>query len=150
MNATKIAIIVLALVIIGAVIFFFATQKSSAPTTNESQNQTETIQEEPAADNTQQETDANAVVVNISGKNFEFSQDTIELKKGQTVTVNFTSEDGFHDWVVDEFNAATSQVNTGESSSVTFVADKVGEFEYYCSVMQHRQMGMVGQLIVTD
>lgn len=150
MNATKIAIIVLALVIIGAVIFFFATQKSSAPTTNESQNQTETIQEEPAADNAQQETDANTVVVNISGKNFEFSQDTIEVKKGQTVTVNFTSEDGFHDWVVDEFSAATSQVNTGESSSVTFVADKVGEFEYYCSVMQHRQMGMVGKLIVTE
>lgn len=150
MNATKVVIIVLALVIIGAVAFFFATQQTTAPTINEAENQTETIQEEPITDDMQQEVDGDAVVIDITGKDFIFSQDTIEVKKGDTVTINFTSEGGFHDWVVDEFNAATSQVNTGETSSVTFVADKVGEFEYYCSVMQHRQMGMVGTLIVTE
>jgi len=31
---------------------------------------------------------------------------------------------------------------------VTFVADKAGEYEFYCSVGQHRANGMVGKLIV--
>ena len=88
------------------------------------------------------------VLVNMTGKSFEFSVKEIKVKVGQTVRVNFTSENGLHDWKVDEFEAATDRVNTGETTTVTFTADKVGEFEYYCSVGNHRAMGMVGKLIV--
>ena len=91
---------------------------------------------------------AGAEVFNITGKNFEFSSTEIRVKEGDTVTINFTSNSGFHDWVVDEFNAATARVQAGDSSSVTFVADKTGTFEYYCSVGSHRANGMVGKLIV--
>ena len=85
---------------------------------------------------------------NISGENFKFSQDEIRVKQGDTVRINFSSSTGFHDWVVDEFNASTDQVNPGTPTEVQFVADKAGTFEYYCSVGNHRQMGMVGRLIV--
>ena len=88
------------------------------------------------------------VSVNISGRNFAFSESEIRVPLGAEVTVNFTSSSGFHDWVVDEFGAATAQVNTGGSASVTFTADKAGTFEYYCSVGNHRAQGMVGNLIV--
>ena len=37
---------------------------------------------------------------------------------------------------------------TGQIDEVEFVVDKAGTFEYYCSVGNHRQMGMVGKLIV--
>jgi plastocyanin len=84
----------------------------------------------------------------VTGKNFEFSMGEIKVKKGDTVTINFSSTDGFHDWVVDEFDAATERVNPGSDTSVIFVADKTGTFEYYCSVGTHRQLGMVGNLIV--
>lgn len=87
---------------------------------------------------------------NLTGWNFAFSETEIRVKKGQTVTVNFESTSGFHDWVVDEFNAATKKVNPGEPTSVTFVADKAGTFEYYCSVGSHRANGMVGNLIVEE
>jgi plastocyanin len=100
------------------------------------------------SDDADMEQSGEEVKINLTGKNFEFSQKEIRVKQGAKVTVNFTSENGFHDWVVDEFNAATEQVNTGGSTSVTFVADKAGTFEYYCSVGQHREMGMFGQLIV--
>lgn len=86
--------------------------------------------------------------VNITGKSFEFSQSEIRVQEGQTVTVNFTSTGGLHDWVVDEFDAATGKVSTDGSTSVTFVADKAGTYEYYCSVGNHRAQGMVGTLIV--
>ncbi|HLD28475.1 MAG TPA: plastocyanin/azurin family copper-binding protein [Patescibacteria group bacterium] len=87
-------------------------------------------------------------VFDISGRNFVFSMEEIIVNVGDTVRINFTSESGFHDWVVDKFNAATNQVNTGDSTSVEFVADTAGVFEYYCSVGNHRAQGMFGQLIV--
>lgn len=88
------------------------------------------------------------VIVDVSGANFRFSKEEIRVKEGDIVQINFTSGDMRHDWVVDEFDARTAIVQAGESSSVTFVADKKGRFEYYCSVGQHRANGMVGTLIV--
>lgn len=87
-------------------------------------------------------------VFKITGENFKFSQTEIRVKKGDRVKINFESIGGFHDWTIAEFNAKTSQVNAGGKTLVEFVADKTGEFEYYCSVGQHRQMGMKGKLIV--
>lgn len=84
----------------------------------------------------------------VTGENFSFSQNEIRVKEGDKVKILFTSESGFHDWVVDEFNAATDQVNSGGTTEVTFVANKKGSFEYYCSVGSHRALGMVGTLIV--
>ena len=84
----------------------------------------------------------------VSARNFAFDKSEIKVKKGDKVRINLTSANGFHDWVVDEFDAVTAQVNTGQSASVEFVADKTGTFEFYCSVGSHRAMGMKGKLIV--
>lgn len=91
---------------------------------------------------------ANEVTVDVSGTNHSFSASEIRVDAGDTVTVNFMSNGGFHDFVLDEFDAATERVNEGGTTSVTFVADEVGTYEYYCSVGNHRAMGMVGNLIV--
>jgi|AntRauTorcE11897_2_1112592.scaffolds.fasta_scaffold01006_2 plastocyanin len=79
---------------------------------------------------------------------YGYSEDEIRVKQGDTVTINLTSSAGFHDWVVDEFGAATEKINVGGTTSVTFVADTAGTFEYYCSVGSHRLQGMVGNLVV--
>lgn len=94
------------------------------------------------------EIDANAKVFEVRGENFAFDVQEIRVKQGDTVTINFESTDGFHDWVVDEFDARTQQVRPGTPTSVTFVADQAGTFEYYCSVGSHRANGMVGTLVV--
>ena len=97
----------------------------------------------------EQQIAVNDVVVNVTGANFAFSKKEIRVKKGDKVTVNFESTNGLHDWVVDEFSGArTQQVRPGTKTSTTFKADKTGVFEFYCSVSQHRGMGMVGKLIV--
>lgn len=90
----------------------------------------------------------NAKVFAISGKNFTFDIKEIRVKKNDTVVINFTSTDGFHDFVIDEFNARTEKIKTGVTTSITFVADKTGTFEYYCSVGSHRVSGMTGKIIV--
>ncbi len=92
--------------------------------------------------------DPNARVFEVRGVNYEYDVKEIRVKKGETVVINFESTDGFHDWVIDEFDVQTDRVQPGTKTSVTFVADEAGTFEYYCSVGSHRSHGMVGTLIV--
>lgn len=86
----------------------------------------------------------------VTGAKFSFTPNMIEVKKGDKVKIIFKNSDGFHDLKLDEFNVATSQIQTGAEESVEFIADKAGSFEYYCSVGSHRQMGMKGTLIVKE
>ena len=72
----------------------------------------------------------------------------MSIKKGDTVKITLVNSGGSHDLRIDEFNVATSRIRGGAQETVSFVADKVGSFEYYCSVGDHRAMGMKGTLNV--
>lgn len=87
-------------------------------------------------------------VFDIDMFNFGYSVGEIRVRQGDTVTINVTNSNGVHDFVIDEFNVRTSQIGPGRTESVTFVPDRTGTFEYYCSVGSHRASGMVGRLIV--
>jgi plastocyanin len=90
----------------------------------------------------------------LSGGNFKFYQGqevnpTLIVSEGDSVVIEFSSDFGYHDWVVDELGAATQRVRPDDGISVVkFTADKKGTFEYYCSVGSHRQQGMKGKIIV--
>lgn len=85
----------------------------------------------------------------VNGDNFSFSPTTMTVKKGDTVRVTFRNSTGTHDWVLDEFpGARTNVLGAGAEETIEFVADKAGTFEYYCSVGKHREMGMKGTLTV--
>ena len=84
----------------------------------------------------------------VEGSNFKFVPATLKVKVGNTVRVTFKNTGGTHDFKIDEFKVATKQIAGGKSEVVEFVADKAGTYEYYCSVGQHRKMGMVGKLVV--
>jgi plastocyanin len=151
--STSVVVVLVAIILIVLAIVLFAggdngdTLENSDTSTVEETEDDLTDEED---EDSELSVDPEAKVFNITGRNFAFSQDEIRVRRGDTVTINFSSVGGFHDWAVDEFDARTAQVNTGQASSVTFVADTAGEFEYYCSVMNHRQAGMVGTLIVEE
>lgn len=84
----------------------------------------------------------------LDATNFKFSVNEIKVKKGEKVKIVLNIKEGMHDWVLDELNAKTKRGNSGETVETEFTADKTGSFEYYCSVGNHRAMGMVGKLIV--
>ncbi len=84
----------------------------------------------------------------VSGANFSFTPAAMAVKKGDQVKITFKNVEGLHDWRLDEFNVATKRLNSGEEETVTFTADKAGNFEYYCSVGNHRALGMKGVLTV--
>lgn len=90
----------------------------------------------------------------LTGENFKFMMDgsdnpDIKVNQGDKVRIEFSSAQGFHDWIIDEFSVATAQIgDTNESTFVEFIASEKGTFEYYCSVGQHRANGMKGNLII--
>lgn len=85
----------------------------------------------------------------LAASNFKYDIGQLRVRQGDTVRITLTNSGTMsHDWRLDEFKAATKVIATGKTDTVEFVADKKGTYEYYCSVGQHRQLGMVGQLIV--
>ena len=85
----------------------------------------------------------------VIANNFSFTASApLTVKKGDKVRIVLQNTDGFHDLKIDEFGVATKKLNAGMSDAVEFTADKAGTFEYYCSIGNHRMMGMKGTLIV--
>jgi plastocyanin len=89
-------------------------------------------------------------VVTLAAGSMKFSTNEIIVKKGQHVKVALKVDDGLHDFVVDEFSVRTAQVGAGQLTYAEFTPDKTGTFEFYCSVGNHRAMGMVGKLVVVE
>ena len=84
----------------------------------------------------------------VDGSNFAFSPKEIKVSKGDTVKITFKDIDGMHNLVIDGYNVKTNIIKGGSEDTITFVADKTGQFEYYCSVGNHKESGMTGTFIV--
>ncbi len=102
----------------------------------------------PQASSAPTTTQAGVKQFTVVAQNFAFAPGEIRVKKGDTVKLTLQNQDGFHDLVIDEFNVRTPRIGQGQTADVQFVADKTGTFQYYCSVANHRAMGMWGNLVV--
>lgn len=151
-----IGLVVILLVIGGGFAYYQSTQEkitqSPTPVTQKTSEQSTTQNEaapssEAATESANSEEGSVKEFV-IENKGMTFVPNKITVNKGDTVRITFKNTGGFHDWVIDEFNAKTKQLAAGQEEAIEFVADKAGDFEYYCSVGNHRQMGMKGTLTV--
>lgn len=110
---------------------------------------TETIVEETLpVNNGEEPAEEEVLQIEVDGFNFGYTPEIISIPAGQKVRVVLTSSDGFHDFVVEGTDIATEKINTGGQTEIEFTIDEPGEYEFYCSVGQHRANGMVGTLIV--
>ena len=141
MKKTHIVIIILVLLVLGF-LFVGKGKKMEAPTVNIGNQKSESVKI------IQNENTGVVKEFIVTGKNFSFMPSLITVKKGDTVKVTFKNENGFHDFKIDEFYVVARRINSGAEESVEFVANKIGSFEYYCSVGSHRAMGMSGTLKV--
>ncbi len=82
-------------------------------------------------------TRANAVpverVIHISAKKFEFSPDSITLKKGEPVVLEISSADREHGFSLRAFGVRTN-VSPGKVSRIRISPDKTGKFTFSCDV----------------
>ncbi|HLC89456.1 MAG TPA: cupredoxin domain-containing protein [Patescibacteria group bacterium] len=115
--------------------------------TNQAAN-TNQDQQNPTNNNTNQTPEISVKIFNVTASNFSYSVKEIRVKKGDKVKIVFFNQEGFHNLIIDEFGVATKTINANQTETVEFSANKTGTFEYYCGVGAHRQLGMVGKLIV--
>lgn len=154
MQKAYIVIIILVILAAGALVFFGMGKKAEAPTLKKGSGESSIISEGmptiDAPDTPEtlviEETKIKEFIV--SGQNFSFTPSLITVHKGDRVKITFKNTSGFHDFRIDEFGVAAKQAQSPTTEVLEFTADKVGSFEYYCSVGTHRAMGMKGTLKV--
>lgn len=80
----------------------------------------------------------------IDATNYDFDIKEIKVNKGDTVKVTLKNSEGLH---AVKFNGYNKEVKGDET--ISFVANKTGEFEYICSIFCGTgHDDMVGKLIV--
>lgn len=85
----------------------------------------------------------------VQGGEYKFSPGSISLTKGERVRINFKNTGRLpHNLTIDELGVATDTISGGKDASVEFTAGKTGTFVMYCSVANHRALGMEGEVEV--
>ena len=79
----------------------------------------------------------------------QFSLKNITVNKGDLVRIKITVTSGMHDFKIDEYDVY-SETPLGKETIIEFVADKPGEFVYYCTKPGHRAKGHWGTLTVKE
>ncbi|MBN9593753.1 MAG: nitrite reductase, copper-containing [Afipia sp.] len=90
------------------------------------------------------------VYLGVGGKIDGKVNPALIVHEGELVQINLINGEGAqHDIVLDQY-AARSSVVVGKNASSTFsfVASKVGDFAYFCSIAGHRAAGMEGLIQV--
>jgi plastocyanin len=83
-----------------------------------------------------------------------FDPATLSATTGSRVNLTFSNGDSLpingHNWVLEGVEGAeTAVINPGETVSIEFIAPAPGEYAYFCSVGNHRDLGMEGLLTVS-
>lgn len=155
MNPKLIALAILIIVLVAGLGYFF-TQKNRSETSNVELNSQETVQADSMANpplSTEDQSTETAMMsdsseITVEGGGFYFKPNLIKVKKDEKVTIESKSVGGSHNFTIDELNVKTKTIGSSDSAKVEFTPGKAGSFEYYCSIGNHRQMGMKGTLTV--
>jgi len=73
-------------------------------------------------------------VIKLTVKRFEYSKKEIELKLGQPVVIEITSQDVPHGFSVPDFKVRADVVLPGKMTRVRFTPDRTGTFIYLCDI----------------
>jgi cytochrome c oxidase subunit 2 len=91
---------------------------------------------------------ASPTEIAIQAMKFEFTPETVKVKRGEPVTFVLTSIDRIHGFKMPDFGVRTDIVPDKETR-VTITPEKAGSFAFFCDVFcgdGHEEMG--GTLIV--
>ena len=139
-------------VIFSAVVFAGctpATDTDSDVLTTDQPDSTQAVQETISATDEDMMEEAEMV---IEMSPFKFSETEITASPGDTITIKLVNVSGTHDFVIDELDVQSDQIDTGEETMVTIEvpqdAKSGTEYAYYCSVGNHRAQGMEGTLVI--
>jgi cytochrome c oxidase subunit II len=86
--------------------------------------------------------------IEIQASKFDFTPDTVKVKRGETITLVLTSIDRIHGFKMPDFGIRTDII-PDEERRVTLTPDRAGSFVFFCDVFcgdGHEEMS--GTLVV--
>ena len=94
--------------------------------------------------------DQKEIVIKITAKKFEYSPNSIKIKKGIPVILELTSLDKLHGFNCPKLGVRTD-IEPGKVSRVRILAQKAGVYEFHCDIFcGDGHEDMYGKIIVED
>ena len=94
--------------------------------------------------------DQKEIVIKITAKKFEYSPNSIKIKKGIPVILELTSLDTLHGFNCPKLGVRTN-IEPGKVSRVRILAQKTGVYEFHCDIFcGDGHEDMYGKIIVED
>lgn len=101
--------------------------------------------EQPTAPTTQGEVRE----ITVAGSEYKFTPSSLVVTEGERLKITFQNTGKLpHNLTIDELRVATDTIAGGKTTTVEFTANKTGTFSMYCSVGNHRALGMEGEVEV--
>lgn len=120
------------------------TQTEQNPVAQQSPPTLPTSTNEESVVNNQSVTD-----ITVEGTEFAFVPSNINVKKDQQIRLTFKNSGKYpHDLSISDLNVQTKTIQPNQEDTVTFTADKVGQFNLICTVDSHADKGMKGTITV--
>ena len=146
------AIVVGVVILVGGLLVNFRNSSDQAGETREATGFSENAPKVAGASNVTETPDGSMdvgiKVIKIEAGSFYYNPKEIKVKVGENVKIELTAKDMMHDFNIDELGVDGPVIKACETTTIEFTAEKPVEYEYYCSVGQHRANGQVGTLIV--
>jgi heme/copper-type cytochrome/quinol oxidase subunit 2 len=143
--------IVISAVVIGIIAIAVVIAFNKTNPTLQNGNPANSAQNNNVAESAVKEFTITSFVEFVDGKpKPQYSLKEITVNKGDKVKIKITVTSGAHDFKIDEFDIYVDTKELNKEYAVEFIADKAGEFTYYCTKPSHRQNGHWGILKVLD
>lgn len=122
-------------------VYMVSNPKQSVQTPTENSDESEELDEEVKNED--------AIEVTVKMSEYIISPSVISIEEDSDTTfviknLGFTT----HNFVSEELGIYSGVIPPGESKTITVMADEPGEYDFYCSIGDHRNNGMEGVLIV--
>ena len=94
-------------------------------------------------------TEGEAREIEVSGDEYAYTPSSISVKKGEKVRITFTNNGNLpHNLVIDELALSTKTIVSGKSDMIEFTAEGDADLVFYCSIGNHKNLGMEGTIEV--
>lgn len=122
---------------------FFLVKKPTSPTSTQGMPLPQSTTEEKVVT----EDLSPAREITVTGTEYSYNPASIIAKKGEKIKLTFINAGATtHNLVIDALNVKTKMVAPGKSDTIEFTLESDTNLVFYCSVPNHRNLGMEGEI----
>lgn len=85
--------------------------------------------------------------ITVTGNEYSYNPASITVKRGERIKLTFINAGTIvHNLVIDELNVKTKMIEPGKSNTIEFTVEGNSTLVFYCSIGNHKALGMKGEL----